>query len=320
MEICIVGKGSIGLRHANIFSNLGHNIIFFRTFNSTIKSKEINTFEEISKFEILKKKKISLIVICNPTSLHYKTVKRFSKICKNFLVEKPLSNNLNELLLIKLLIKKKKLNIFSGYMMKYDPRIIKIKKILKKQEIIFSEFTWHTFAPKWHPYENFKKSYAFNQKLGGGVIKTCSHEIDLSLFFNGRVKSILALELQKRFENNVEEAVKINVKHINGNYSNINLDFTNKKFRRDFTIFTKKFFIKWDFNKSYILIDYYNKKKTKKIFLNSNLDKFYYVQNSSIVKNIYKKKISNYKKLFETEKSIHFAIKSLKSKKIVELF
>ena len=42
MEICIIGKGSIGLRHGEIFHSLGFKIIFFRSFKSSIKKKKIN--------------------------------------------------------------------------------------------------------------------------------------------------------------------------------------------------------------------------------------------------------------------------------------
>tara|TARA_B000000475_G_scaffold182002_1_gene146551 strand:+ start:62 stop:913 length:852 start_codon:yes stop_codon:yes gene_type:complete len=278
-----------------------------------------NPFVEISQFSKLKKRNISLVVICNPTSLHYKTFKKFSKICKNFLIEKPISNNLNELSLMQSLIKNKKINIFSGYMMRFDPRIIKIKKILKKQKIIFSEFTWNTFLPNWHKYEDFREGYAFNSKLGGGVIKTCSHEIDLSLFFNGKVKETLSLEFPKKLGRDVEESVTLNLKHVNGNYSKINLDFTNKIPRRDFKIFTNKFYIKWDFNNTYIEKKYYNKTKNKKISINYDLNNFYFDQNNFVLQNINRYKIRNFENLLNTEKTIHSSILSIKKNKIIKL-
>ena len=61
--------------------------------------------------------------------------------------------------------------------MRFDPECF-ISKILKKS-IIYSNFVWHTYFP-WCPYENYRNSYAIKKKMGGGVIKTYSHEVDLS--------------------------------------------------------------------------------------------------------------------------------------------
>ena len=44
--------------------------------------------------------------------------------------------------------------------------------------------------PGWHKGENYKKSYALNKNLGGGVINTCCHEIDLALFFRTSKRSL----------------------------------------------------------------------------------------------------------------------------------
>ena len=251
--------------------------------------------------------------------MHYKTLKKFSNLSRNFLLEKPISNSLEEIDLIFKLVKLKKLRLFSGYMMRFDPRVIFISKILKKKSIIYSNFVWHTYFPNWHPYENYRNSYAIKKKMGGGVIKTCSHEVDLSHLLNGRVKEIMCLQRPNKLSNEVEESVIINLIHSNGSLSKIDLDFTTKKIRRYFVIFTKKFFIRWDFYKRYVEIKKYNEKRIKKIFFNFNVEKLYKDQNKYIYKCILDKIILKKNFIFETEKIIHNCLKSIKLNKNIKL-
>jgi hypothetical protein len=55
-------------------------------------------------------------------------------------------------------------------------------KQLFKDEIPFKVgFKRSFYLPKWHPYADYRKEYTALKTLGGGVIRTLSHEIDLSL-------------------------------------------------------------------------------------------------------------------------------------------
>lgn len=49
-------------------------------------------------------------------------------------------------------------------MLRYDKRIQKIKKIIKTQEVLYSNFTWDTAMMSWHKYENFYDSYTSKKK------------------------------------------------------------------------------------------------------------------------------------------------------------
>lgn len=266
----------------------------------------------------MKKKKIDLIIIANPTSLHFKTLIKFTKICKNFLIEKPVVNSDFELRKIEKIVKLKNINIFTGYMMRFDPRIKKIKNYIKNFKPIFSKFIWHSFLPDWHKYENFKKSYAFVKKMGGGVIKTCSHEIDLSTYINGPAKNVFCFERKRKFKGNIEELVIIYVRHINNSLSEIDIDFSTKKLKRFFIINTNKLSLIYNFNLKYINIESAISKK--KIEINKcSIDDIYLNQNKFIAENLNKKKNYYLKYNFESEKIIFAAIKSLKEKKIVNI-
>ena len=74
MNICVIGKGSIGNRHASIYKKLGCKVYFFRTAKKDKLAKKF--VNEIYSLKDLSKKKFDLFCICNPTSLHLQTLKK----------------------------------------------------------------------------------------------------------------------------------------------------------------------------------------------------------------------------------------------------
>lgn len=312
-EVCIIGKGSIGTRHGKIFERLGCNVTYFRRKKSVPLSKN-----EVTNIKNLKKK-VDLVCICNPTSLHSKTFIKFQNISKNFFIEKPSFHKSTDIEKVFKIIKKKKINIFSGYMFRFDPRILLIKKIIKKSKIRYANFIWQSFLPNWHPWENYRKSYASNKKLGGGVLLTCSHEIDIAQNLFGKVSKVFCTDTLTNLKSSVENSVFIILKHKNGVKSNITLDFSSKQNQRKFEITGENFNINWNFNKKQILIIKENRFFKKITKSSSHINKIYLSQNSTYLKNLYKKQNKNFDNLFHTERIILTALKSLRLKKTLSL-
>ena len=104
------------------------------------------------------------------------------------------------------LIKEKKLVTLVGCNMRFHPCLIKIKKLISDGKIgrIISVLAENgSYLPEWHPHEDYKKSYASREDLGGGVVLTCIHEIDYLYWLFGQVKEVFS---------------------ITGKFSNLNLD------------------------------------------------------------------------------------------------
>ena len=310
MEILIIGKGSIGIRHAKIFKKLGHNVSFFRKNKSNIKTKLV--FKEFFDFNLIRENFYSLIVICNPSALHVKYLNKFKNLSENFLIEKPLCTNLKDLNILKKISKTK--NIYTGYMMRFDERIKKIKKIcVSKNELIYGNFKWHTYMPDWHKYENFKNSYASKKNLGGGVVLTCSHEVDMATFLFGEARSVFCIKKKNKLDIEVEESVLIIIEHKSNVISFVSIDFGNKIFSREFYIRHLDKKISYNYEKQNIHESNFKRKKVIKIKPKQNIDEIYYNQNKYVQQNILKQKkvILN----LETEKILIAALKSIKLKK-----
>ena len=313
MKICIIGKGSIGKRHAKIFKKLGFKIFFL---GSKKKFLEKNDFFKIDE---MKKIKFDLYCICNPSSEHLNTLTKIIYSNMNVLIEKPIVTNQRDLKKIINLKKKYKINLFNGYMLRFDPRINLIKDKIKKKNIRYANFVWQTYMPDWHPYENYSNSYASQKKLGGGVLLTCSHEIDLAIQLFGHVKEVFCIENKSTIKTNVDNSVNLFLKHNKETNSNITLDFSSKwKTKRELDVIGNDFSYKWDFYNSFI--EENKKSKLKKIFpkKSSNIDEIYKYQNSNII-NCIKKKKGFFNENLHTEKVLIALKKSLKTNKVVKI-
>jgi len=113
----------------------------------------------------------------------------------NLFIEKPLSNNLKNIQKLSKIVKRKKLTTMIGCNLRFHPCLKKIKQLIDSNivgKILSVQVESGSYLPNWHPYENYAKSYAARNDLGGGVILTCIHEIDYLYWFFGMPESLLS--------------------------------------------------------------------------------------------------------------------------------
>lgn len=270
LKVCIIGFGSIGRRHASNLLKMGADVILLRSGNTNINipkfKKKLKTY---FNFDDMLNEKPDLIFICNPTIKHdyYVGLSIINNI--PFFVEKPIGAKYLKALKFQSQIKKRKLKTCVGYMMRYDVCILKIKELLDKNflgKVTTAIMEWGSYLPSWHPWENYKHSYAARNSLGGGVIKTCSHEIDLALFLFGDVKKHVCFKRHDQVLNiDVEDHADILLKHRSGVTTFIHLDYFQRKTKRYIEIIGEKGRLSWNYNKR--LLEFYNFKKNKRVIL-----------------------------------------------------
>ncbi|MBF0205437.1 MAG: Gfo/Idh/MocA family oxidoreductase [Oligoflexia bacterium] len=208
-KILFVGLGGAGQRHLRIFhSILGNSCSYFAYRSSAKKVPFLNpnfsvdnnsTLEsryDLKSFNSLDKalnERPDLVVISNPTSLHIDIAIKSAQKGISVFIEKPFACSLDRFNEFRELASNNNINFFISYQRRYHPLITKIKKLIdcnKIGKIISGAFFVSSFLPSWHPYEDFRELYAANADLGGGVLLTEIHEIDLTYFFFGLPKSV----------------------------------------------------------------------------------------------------------------------------------
>ena len=246
MKVLICGLGSIGLRHLKNLQKLSikkKNIKIFKTNRGLKKNntKGIKIFYDL-KEALLEKPRMA--IICNPTHMHIPTAIKCAENKLHIFIEKPLSHNKSGLKKILQIQKKNKIKIMIGYMMRFHPIILKIKSLLKKKyigRIYHFKMHWGEYLPNWHKNEDYKKGYAANKSMGGGVALTLSHDLDLSYFLFGKIVKCYCKKNKLNFlKIKSESSVDFMLSHTNNITGNIHLDYIQKKPERFIQIYGEK--------------------------------------------------------------------------------
>ena len=225
MNVLILGLGSIGQRHLRNLSTIKKikNIYLFRKkFITPTLTKELRiinqNLHDLYKVKYLKnlnnlsKYKIDVAFICSPTSMHVSQAITLAKNNVNIFIEKPINHNLKNIKkLTNLISKNQNIKHMVGYQLKFNPLINKLKFFIQNNEIgkIFTVQVHHgEHIADFHPYENYKSSYAAIKKLGGGVVLTQSHEIDYLMYLFESYKFEKKYSINRKLSNlniNVED-------------------------------------------------------------------------------------------------------------------
>ena len=229
-KILICGAGSIGERHIKNLLKIGYtDLIIYRRARKNLRTIKKKIKQYTSLDEALQQKP-NIAIITNPTNQHVDTAIKCAKSNCHLFIEKPLSNNLKKINLLNKICVKKKLVCSIGFMMRYHPLIKKIKKMLntgKIGKIIHYTSQWGEDLRLWHPWEDYKFSYAANNKMGGGPTLTLSHDIDLALWFcNQKVKKkYINFNYGSILNIKTHHGSDIILKFKNNTTANIHLDF-----------------------------------------------------------------------------------------------
>lgn len=136
LSYLIVGYGTIGKIHLKILSKFTYIDKIFVVEKDITKhpQKKINKahfFKDLKKLN-LKKMKIKLASICTETETHFDIAKYLLNNSINILVEKPLAQNSYIAKKISNYAIKKDKTLFTGHVERFNPVIIKLKKLFEK--------------------------------------------------------------------------------------------------------------------------------------------------------------------------------------------
>ena len=83
-----------------------------------------------------------------------------------------------------------------GCQLRFHPALELFKKHLDEESVgpvLAVRAEVGEYLPGWHPYEDYRQSYAARQSMGGGVIFTLIHEIDYLAWLFGVPRRVFAI-------------------------------------------------------------------------------------------------------------------------------
>jgi predicted dehydrogenase len=231
MKILIAGLGSIGRRHFRNLISLGKkDIVLLRTRKATLPDDEIAGYPvETDLKEALKKHHPEAVIIANPTSMHLDVAIPAAEAGCHILLEKPVSHSLEHLDVLQRAVQKSGSKILVGFQFRYHPTLNMAREIILSGDlgkILTVHAHWGEYLPQWHPWEDYRKSYAARTDLGGGVIVTLTHPLDYLRYLLGNVQSLWSFNGHtSSLEVDVEDVAEIGLKFVSGAVGGVRINY-----------------------------------------------------------------------------------------------
>ena len=340
-RILFIGLGGAGQRHLRLFKeNLDGQKIDFIAYRKTKKTPLLNpdfsvnkseTFESVYNIKIfdnLNKAlalKPDLAVISTPSSMHLEYAQLCAEQSINVFVEKPLSNSTHGLQKLKETVEKNKVTLHVGLQRRFHPHINRVNDIIKAGEIgkvLTVNFTVASYIPRWHPYEDYLQLYACRKELGGGVLLTEIHEIDLAVWYFGVPNSVVCVGgTYSNVGLDVEDTVRLTLDYVKF-VVQINLTFWQKHHERFFSISGENGYLSWNQDEDILTEEYFNDPDKNSVKQNSRpeADVMFDSQIKLIISNLnFSAGVKAINESLVALKIVEAAKKSMKTRRVIML-
>ena len=230
-KFLIAGLGSIGRRHFRNLIALGEKDIFLlRTRKATLPDDELAGYPvETDLKEALQKHHPDAVIVANPTSVHLDVAIPAAEAGCHILLEKPVAHSLERLDVLQQARRKSGSKILVGFQFRYHPTLNKAREIIQSGvlgKVLSAHAHWGEYLPQWHPWEDYRQSYAARAELGGGVIVTLTHPLDYLRYLLGEVDSLWSFNGHiSPLEVDVEDVAEIGLKFGSGAIGGVHVNY-----------------------------------------------------------------------------------------------
>jgi predicted dehydrogenase len=196
MKILMVGLGAAGQRHVrNLRRRLGRELSLSayrvrrdsRILAEDLQVEAHDGLEEkygIQRFDDLDAalgESPDAVFVTNPSSEHMEIALRAARHGCHLFIEKPLATLEDHLEELAGEVERRRLVAVVGYQYRFHPGFERLRSLLgagRPGRILGARVVAGEHLPSWHPYEDYRQSYAARADLGGGVLFTQIHELD----------------------------------------------------------------------------------------------------------------------------------------------
>jgi predicted dehydrogenase len=210
VRILIAGLGAIGQRHArNLRAVYGSDLdlIAYRqrrlrhVVTESLQRDEARDVEQVLGlivFDDLDRalaQKPDAVFVCTPSSQHLSIAQCAVDAGCHLFIEKPLSHNVDGIERLRATVAARGLVALVGCQWRYHPCVRRLRDVLESRALgplRRADIEYAEYLPDWHPYEDYRTSYAARADLGGGVVLTQIHDYDLAWWLFGPFRNVTA--------------------------------------------------------------------------------------------------------------------------------
>ncbi len=228
MKVLVVGLGSIGQRHVRNLRTLlgdsvhigavrqvGDNRVLTDDLH-VLPGEDVHEKYAIRRFDDLQDALADgpdVVFVTNPSYLHVPVALAAAHSGCHLFIEKPLSHTCEGIEELIEVVERNHLIACVGYQLRFHPCLRLLVETVEQQRIgrvVAARFESGEYLPGWHPYEDYRQSYAARREYGGGVILSQIHDFDCVFRLFGVPSRVFALGGHlSRLEVDVEDIVSI---------------------------------------------------------------------------------------------------------------
>jgi predicted dehydrogenase len=252
LRVLMVGLGSIGRRHAGNLKRLGAKRV--SAYRTGLGSLPIDpALDDVRLFTTLDDAlaaKPDIVFVTNPSSLHLEVARAAVAAGCHVFIEKPIATGLDGVEDLLAAADASGVRVGIGYDMRFNRALQALRRELAAGAlgpIVSAQVEVGSYLPAWHSWEDYRVSYAARAALGGGVLLTLSHEIDLARWLLGEVDSVSA-EIAKLsdLEIDVEDVSVLLLRFRSGAVATIYLDFVQRPVQRRCRVVGQRGALEWN--------------------------------------------------------------------------
>lgn len=209
MRVLIAGLGAIGQRHARNLRALRPDIELHAYRQRRLRHVVTEALQRDDTRDVESElgvvahgdldaalgAKPDAVFVCTPSALHLDVALRAASAGCHLFVEKPVSNTIDGLGRLRAEVAKHGLVAAVGCQWRFHPCVIRLREVIEAGalgKLTKAEIRYAEYLPDWHPYEDYRTSYAARSDLGGGVVLTQIHDYDLAWWLFGGVRTVHA--------------------------------------------------------------------------------------------------------------------------------
>lgn len=183
MKALVIGYGSIGRRHADVLSALGHDVAVVSRRHIDHTPHYTDIAEAVVAFAP------DYAVIASRTVEHRRDISALAAagFSGKLLIEKPLYDRGSNALRGDFAIVKVAFNL------RFHPALLRFREIVAERRVFAASVYTGSYLPDWRSNGDYRKGYSAIRSEGGGVLRDLSHELDYVLWLFGPWRRVAAI-------------------------------------------------------------------------------------------------------------------------------
>lgn len=242
VQIVLLGLGSIGMRHARNFLELGASV---RGYDPSLNSR--GPLEKAGGVYCSDRdalfKNADAVVIASPSAQHLNDLRQAVAMGLPALVEKPLAHDVEGVMNVLRDAETKNIGVSAALNLRHHPGVIALRDILKGGDcgrVLWARMWFSDYLPNWRPHQDYRQGYTASPTTGG-ILFDRIHEIDLANFLLG-TGQVLGASARRSGQLDMasEDCADVLLSHPDGVVSNVHVDYCTRPRKSECEIATEQ--------------------------------------------------------------------------------